>query len=441
MDQKTTLTLILVFSLVASIAGFILVTPIGEGPDENAHLFYVRALQTRIHVPAIERLGEGPHAYEIHHPPTYYALAALWSRLTSASLDYPVIPNPGFPHSKRGGAFLPAPLNDQVIAAHKGIMWVRSLGILIGVAISLLLIQTAQYEAGARLGLLAAVTFVLAPQLAFICSLVSNDGLAILFSSATLLLGRRMLDQPSRGTAALMSLTGSLAIWTKASGAFLLAPLAVLALSLWRRGARLMAIAVVGPTFAAAAIYLLTWHPRFEIFKSVSGPMTGLKNHPELLIKYPFWAIQLWGSFFAKFGQFQLKLPWPFYFVFFPASLLVLAGMIKAWKQRKTWGPSIYWSAGILANLILLIYFWISVDFQHQGRLLWPSAACFVGCAAIAISDLQSTRAFPFLARNFSILFTLVLITYLATNLAGMGVIVRDEGFQAQTIAIRLSGP
>jgi hypothetical protein len=307
---------------------------------------------------------------------------------------------------------------------------VRSLGLLIGCGIALLLIQVAQQEAGGKLGLLVCLSFVLAPQLSFICSLVSNDGLAILLSTATLLLGRRQLEKPSALTAVLVALTGPLTVWTKASGAFLLAPLAVLALALWRRGSRLLAVAALAPTFCAVAVFLVAWQPRFEIFRAVYGSEIGLRNHPELLLKYPFWWIQLWGSFFAKFTQFQLKLPWPLYLVFFPASFLVLLGLMKAWQQRKTLSPSVYWAAGIISNLALLVYFWIFVDFQHQGRLLWPSVACFVGCAALAGSNFKLSEYFPSIRQKFSACFAIFYVILLSTNLVGMLVIARDEGLK-----------
>jgi hypothetical protein len=415
--------------LALLIWGYIVATPVGEGPDEQAHLFYVRMLQPKLHVPDIALLGSDGHAYELHHPPTYYALAALWARSSGLSLDYPAIRNPGFPHSKRGGGYLAPPTTPATLAAHRGVWRLRALGLATGLLTAWALFYGALLECGTRrLAWLVALPCVLAPQLAFLNALVSNDGLVIALSSVCLALGRRLLtaDDGDVRIALSVGLLAALAIWTKGSALFLLAPLGFLALALWRRGGRRQSAALLLPPTIAGAAFLALWAPRFAVFEAVYGHALGLANHPDLLVRYPFWWIQLWGSFFAKLTQFQLRLPWPLYLLFVPFSLLALRGLLQAWRERRMpASPALYWAAALLANVSLLAYFLIFVDFQHQGRLLWPSAAALVGCAAIAARELAERRQW----RPSPGLVGAAIVVFFAVGLIGIGVIVADEGW------------
>lgn len=421
-------------AFAVSVAALIVATPVGEGPDENAHLFYVRAMQARLELPDIQRLGSHGEAYELHHPPLYYGLAGLWSRLWAAELDYPAIRNPAFPHSKKGGGYLPPEPTAAVLRAHRGVWTVRCLGLLLGLFTVVALARVAAIEsATAEAALAAALPFLLAPQLAFLASLVTNDGLLILLSTLCLLAGRQLLDAEHVAwpAAAGVSLLAALTIWTKASGAFLMAPLLLVAWQLWRRRHRGAAVALLVPFASAAAAFFWLWLPRFEVFRGVYGHALGLANHPELLARYPFWWIQLWGSFFAKFTQFQLKLPLALYLLFVPPSLLVALGLWRAWQERRTWSaPALYWSAALLTNLALLVVFMVFVDFQHQGRFLWPSGAAVVALAAIGARFVAERGGWR-IRRAWVVG---AMVVFFLVNLVGVAVILDDEGWPPQAI-------
>ena len=81
----------------------------------------------------------------------------------------------------------------------------------------------------------------------------------------------------------------------------------------------------------------------------------------------------------------------------------------------------------LLANLALYVVFLLFVEFQHQGRLLYPSLAAAVGLASRTLAEADRQRTFPtFLLDKGPIL---AVGLYFLLELAAVGVIVGDEGW------------
>jgi hypothetical protein len=65
---------------VAVAAGFALVSPPGDGPDEPQHVAYLEHVLRTGHAPSLDWLGESPHTYEAHQFPLYYFWTAALLR-------------------------------------------------------------------------------------------------------------------------------------------------------------------------------------------------------------------------------------------------------------------------------------------------------------------------------------------------------------------------
>ncbi len=413
---------------------FSLVTPIGEGPDEPAHLHYVETLLQKglVETRAELRNEDSEYGYELHQPPLYYLTAAGWSRWLAADLDYPFVPNPAFPQSKQGGAFLKPPPSDREGAARRGVHQVRWLGLLFGSIIAFCAWRVAR-ESGLEEGAAICVVapFVLAPQLSFLGGLVSNDGMTFAICAAALWLQRRVHQgDAGPGVCLAAGLLTAAAPWSKVSG-FVLLPTLLLAgnkllrIKAWRGLAALMV-----PTLISWALCAIYQAPAMEwLRESYAHLGRGLAANPKLLIDYPFWPIQLWISYWAKLTWFQLRLPLPLYLFYLPPSLLVLFGFKLAFQERFRFlaSAAIFWAAALLSNLGNFLIFIILVDFQPQGRLLFPSLIAAVGLASLSWKFLE--RRYAVAQKMVVRLGWISIFGYFLLELAAAAVIIADEGW------------
>lgn len=410
---------------------FSYVTPIGEGPDEPAHLYHVDAV---LRLGALDARSElhtstSPWVYELHQPPLYYVMAAGLARATAAELRYPFVPNPAYPESRKGGAFLPPPPGPQVDAATRGIRGLRWMGLLFCAATVFFAFQVARMEAAPdpHLAICAAAPFVLAPQLAFLGGLVTNDVLTFGLCAAGLWAQREV----HRGRAGLSlclaaGLLAAAAPWAKASGFVLLPTLLLAAARLLPRKTWPSLAALLLPVLISWPVCWLHQLPAQEwLHESTSALKLGLAANPQLLLDYPFWPVQLWLSYWAKLTWFQLRLPAPLYLFYVPPSLLVLGGFFSAWAERRRWlsSPAVFWTVALVANFASYLVFVIFIDFQHQGRLLHPTLVAAVGLATLQLRNLAGRL--PSLPR----LAWISVAVYFLLELAAAWVIVADEGW------------
>ena len=195
-------------------------------------------------------------------------------------------------------------------------------------------------------------------------------------------------------------LTGTaagLALWSKSSGLFLVPPLLYVAIVLWKRRERqavtglLLAFAVL--TVGWIAFTVARSGPLLVSSQTESAAASGWLR----LITEPAWPASVWISFWGKLGWLNLKLPAPIYLFFLPPTLLVLWGAIATLRQRAA--ASNVALLAVISNLGLLVSYLGGVDWQLQGRYLFPSIVAVAGLAAKGLGYFGArSRILPSLA-------------------------------------------
>ena len=193
---------------------FAWVVPLGESPDELAHLRYAEALASG-RLPALWK-GDAD-GYEAHQPPLGYVLPALVVA-AAGGVDVAPVANARFDfHTPGSRAFLPpfADARDRLVlrlARSTQAVWV-ALTIWAGLTLA----------AERR----TAAPFLLAPQLFFVCGAINNDGALIACVSCALVLLVRFAETGRHAIG--IGLLVTAALFTKGSALFLLVPVVVAA--------------------------------------------------------------------------------------------------------------------------------------------------------------------------------------------------------------------
>jgi len=232
------------------------------GPDEPAHIIYVRslALDRRLPAPAAGEaedryLPGAARSHQAHHPPLYYALAALVWRAFAGWPDQIV----SYRDERTGEAVtyrVPGPVRP-----------VRFLSIAFGLGALAFVWATARLVFPRRPALWPASAALLGftPMFTYLTSVISNDPLvALLFAMAAWRWARAMRHGCSYADAALVGLISGAAISTKETG-LALVPLSALALALapgarsWRERAGWIAAAAAVAAVAGGWWYVRKW--------------------------------------------------------------------------------------------------------------------------------------------------------------------------------------
>jgi len=365
---------------------FAWVVPLGESPDELAHLRYAEALATG-RLPVLWK-GDA-HGYEAHQPPLGYVLPALVLAVAGGVEVVPVANTRFDFHTPGSRAFLPpfADARDRLVlrlARSTQAFW-AALTVWAGLALC-----------GGRL---AALPFLLAPQLLFVCGAINNDAALIAVVSCTLLLLVRFAANGRHSIA--IGLLVTAALFTKGSALFLLvpvtvacaiarpAPLAPTAATtpMPRRNRRArFAPPVVLLTVTAAG--LAAWAAfNFARFGSLLPPVPTASHVATLseLLREPRWIGGLFRSFWAKFGMLNTPLPWPFYLWF-----AALSGAVVVGVRRLAGSQRLVLASALLANAGLVLAYQLTVDLQAQGRYLLPSLAAVAAFGSAGLAALPA---------------------------------------------------
>jgi hypothetical protein len=386
---------LLVFVLLGS--AYAWVVPIGEAPDEPAHLAYVDHVVGERALPQAEPAA-GPLAYESYQPPLDYLVSAgLLAVVHGRPVEYPFVANPGLDFHQAGSrAFLPKP--DAASRAW-AIRKLRLARLFWGMLTVLFVCQTVRLlTSGTEWAVCAAAPFVFCPQFLFNSATVNNDTAVTALSSAALLglchlVSRR--KSPGTGTAA------GLALWSKASGLFLALPLLVVSAVLLRQSRGRAAAGLVLPFSALAAGWVAFTRTRSSPLVTGLDAATAAAPGLDRLIAEPTWPLSVWVSFWGKFGWLNLRLPGPVYLLFLPPTVLVLRGAFLAVRGARS--PQETAALRVLlvafaANVALLVAYLVGGGWQLQGRYLFPSLAALAGLAVAGLADLgPRLRVFPWL--------------------------------------------
>jgi 4-amino-4-deoxy-L-arabinose transferase-like glycosyltransferase len=372
------------------------VAPIGEAPDEAAHLAYVDHLAATGDLPPLPE-AEGDLGYESYQPPLDYAVSAALLRLAHGGpVSYPFVPDPRLDFHRAGSRAFVVQESAGALGAARAIRRLRVLRLAWGVSTVLLIAALASSLAPGRPwhSLLAASFFAFSPQFLFVSATVNNDA-ALAACSAAALYGLVRLADEERGSSHQWTwgagVCAGLALWAKASGIVLLPACLLVGWWLRQRGRLADALWMLGPLSILYALWFALSAARFGALLPPSPTGAGAAHGSTLVeLLNPRWLASLWLSSWAKFGWLNLKLPRPAYLFFLVPSALVALGALAAAggrlaRPRRRQAALLVLTAA--TNVALVALFMVLVDWQHQGRFLFPSLGAFAGLAAVGLGQ------------------------------------------------------
>ena len=318
--------LLLLFLLVG--AGYAWAIPIGEAPDEPAHLAFVNHILRTASLPP---LSYRELAYESYQQPLDYLVSAACLTLLHGGrpIEARFDPAPSFSFQVNGSRhFLPQPDG----AASSAVRLLRLFRLLWGswTVLALVRIATIFLSGRSELAVAAVAPWALAPQFLFNSATVNNDGAAVALAAAALLGMIVLLEVPDqkRYVSWAAGVAAGLAPWVKASGLFLLPPMLLTLAVLFRRGQRRSAVSLLLPYVGLLCAWTVFGLAHFgTLWPSPSAISENHGANLRPLLLNPWWIASLWESFWAKFGWLNLHLPIPLYILFVPPSLLAVVGL------------------------------------------------------------------------------------------------------------------
>lgn len=365
-----------------------LTNPLGEAPDEPAHMHYVQFLA---HTQRLPQQCASPCVSDVpgegHQPPLAYAVAALvtWPWITSDETWQTPAPNPDFVWN--GGTSPQAYIHGtQEHWPWQGMALAWRIARMLSVAWVLIALwfiaQSAQQLYDSITALVSIALLCATPQLAFIASTVSNDALLLCLASISLYLALRV--ESWRGLAVL-SLVMALALMTK-QNAIVLTPLAAWVVwRQWRGWQRILAAFVVAIMFASV---LGWWYVRnYQLYGDLLGytlfEQTYRTNGVDLG-DVSTWGImwqQLVRTAWGVFGWNTVPLPNWWYLVGATVSVLVLTGVALRMGTRPL--PRTHW--WVLGGIVLVSLAWLIVLALTVGSVAWQSRLIIMAVPAIAL--------------------------------------------------------
>jgi hypothetical protein len=416
----------LAVTLVALGSGYALAVPVGEAPDEPAHLAYVGYLLLHHALPPLARPPYGDR-YESYQAPLDYAVTAVAGTLLGMqSLALSFQPNPAFSFLRQGSrAYLPAPAGSPIAAS---IRELRLAHLLWAAVTAVLVLMTTHRLSGGRVDLALAATapFVLSPQFLFVSATVNNDAAVSCLAALALFALMRLLDaeRPSPAMAVLAGIAVGLAPFGKVSGFLLLAPLGLAGLVLASRKFYLPTFLLLAVTGSLAALWigLALWRFGTVFPPPPAGLREGLGASRELLS--PHWLGSLWVTFWGKLGWLNLRLPRFAYLFFLAPTALAVGGCFGSAGERthEKWQRRVMTTA-LGVNSLLLLVFLVRIDWQPQGRFLFPSLPATAGLTALGLRALAGDTRWG--RSVLMALLALLIASALGTALLGIYVLAR----------------
>ncbi len=383
---------------VAAIS-IVFVVPSGEAPDEPAHIEYIDSILINRELPH-DKSDAAVDGYESHQPPLYYATTAgLFGILGIEAIDFPFVADEDFEFSGDGRpAFLRRHGPEMKGAAIRvtlarttsvlyGLMFVFSMFFLLGTATDY-----------APQGIVAGTIFCLSPQIVFSSGTVNNDIGLVAFGTLAVAGIAKGLSSPVEKSFWLFvgSASAGLAVWMKVSGAAFVSAVFVAALLGVLRRHWSSVLATVIP----CSMLVLAWmYSNFIRFESIIPRLpTGWDSEGNTsvarLFGEPWWIVSTWGSFWAKFGWFNLPLPSAAYIWFLVPSVLIIVGIFAMVTESRTNRNLLATLLAIvITNLFLFSVYLTQVDWQPQGRYLFPSIGSFAVFCAFGLKTM--TRFVP----------------------------------------------
>lgn len=380
-----------------------LAIPIGEAPDEPAHILYVQILLKTGQFPTIP-LDSPRYSYEAEQPPLYYLLQAAWMRLLwpKDTLLPDLKPNPAFSASTNfsferhtaPNVYLHDYPPAQAVPGHL----MRLLSTLFGLA-TLLLIWWASrlaWPADPGAALLAVGFAAFLPGFTFTSATVTNDAAAATAGAAVLL---SLVYILRRGIAVLPAICAGLCvglgILAKRSMLVTLPLLVIVPLlpsAVVRRNRNWSRLAATGAVLAVAvAIVIGAWPfvsnvPTYGdpfatavTFQAKQELISPLAGRPGYWLS-PAYQLALYNSLWGAFGIRSIDLPNALYAFYYVLCLIAIVGLIRHRQSLSSIERRV-----LLVCVLAFLLANAGVAYQNtqfwavQGRLLLP------GLAALAL--------------------------------------------------------
>jgi hypothetical protein len=386
--------------------GYSLADPLYESTDELRHFRYVRHLIVYRSLP--EQRLDAPRA-QSHHPPLYYALAALasWWVPVAQEVYYTPDENPfwGYRYWEVGddnknqylhGDDERFPFRGVALAVYL----VRWMTVLIGAGVVWLTYRIGREVSPGRpaLALGGAALVAFNPQFLYLSGAVNNDIPAALCGAAVLWVCVRMVRAgPSLRADVTLGILFGAGLLTKFNLLALLAPIELAYLvAAWR--ARDWRVLIRG-TLAVLGLGGLTsgwWFWRNQV---LYGDPTGLSKLGELWAGRPaagnWWVIRqslpyLWSSLWGRFGYGQVPLPQPIYQGLLVLCLAVLLGWLLPRRHSPPLAALAPLGATALAFAAVVLYYMLIQPAGAMGRFFFPALPAFANLLFLGLS-----RFFP----------------------------------------------
>ncbi len=391
--------LLLIFVALAIAVSFI--NPLFEAPDEIRHYRYVRKLVTERALPI---QGQEEVRSQSHHPPLYYALAALASAWApsphTSTYDHPLNPFWGYRNWEVGvdnkvqywhGEAERFPFREGFLAA----MIPRWVNVLLGA-----LTVALTYQIGRRvwpdaplLALGSAAVVAFNPQFVYTSAAINNDVIAAACGAAVLLLCIHIIqDGADRRTLIWLGFAYGCALLAKLhlAAAGVLIALVLLwearhakqrlpgRLAWVRRWAR--GLLVVGVIALALAGW---WFIRNWV---LYGDPTGMRVVNELWsgrsARDNWWAIgqglpYLWASLWGRFGYGQIPLPQGVYTAVLVVCVVSLLGHVWPGRHRLPTALALLLILTVILYTAVVLYYMLIQPAGAMGRFLFPAFPAF----------------------------------------------------------------
>jgi len=394
--------LALLTALAAILAGVMALTnPLGEAPDEPAHMAYVRFLVSAQRLPvqcASPCVSDDPG--EGHQPPLAYVAAALvsWPWINDHSWQTPAA-NPDFvwnggnsPQASIHGTQEQWPWHGVALAWHLSrllsVLWMTIAIWVVG--------RIALHISTPQVAVLAVALLVITPQTAFIGSTVSND--ALLFCLASLALWAALRTTTRVGVWGLTSLICA-AMLTK-QNAIVLWPLVVWAL--WYRVPRTQWWSAILGSGVLAGLLLGWWYLRnvqlygdplgYTLFQQTYRSDT--VNYTTLTTWLTMWR-QLIRSAWGTYGWMSIALPAWWYQIAATITIIAMIGVVAHLRRHPQGMPH----RSVFVLLVIISMAWLGVLTHSVGSVVWQSRLVIMAWPALAIIAAVGLRwAFPSIA-------------------------------------------
>lgn len=373
--------------------------PPHEATDEIRHYRFVRYLVENGSLPV---QGEGDCRAQSHHPPLYYALAAIpnWFITTDDDICASPVQNPFWSYrvwevgqDNKNQFFYDSRADWN--ADRWAVALARGINVLIGAATVFV-----TWLIGRRItqqpptALLAASIVAFNPMFGYMSGAINNDVIAALTSGLVLLVcvefnrnTFRTLEPETKDLlrwGGLLGLTFGLALLAKFNNVALGGLIAGLLIWSGWHGKRWKEMGIVSGTALAVTLLVAGWWfarnqmiygewTGVETLKDLWGERTALESFGLAISELP----QLWSSLWGRFGFGQIPLPSGFYLLF---NLFMTIGFLGALldslvysRQPRKLVERLLLGGSVLLFFIVVFYYMLISPAGAMGRFLFPA--------------------------------------------------------------------